>query len=89
MNQTETQKIYLRYMEGVGLRCLARAYHQSIKQIYDSIREHQANLDSQGGQTAQKATHRRPRAERVLPKDNAAVVKPRNKTKHKSKNKNI
>lgn len=48
-------------MDGVGLRCLARVYHQPLKQIYDSIKEYQENLDTRTGAVPTKSGSKRKR----------------------------
>lgn len=37
--------MYIRYMGGVGLRCLSRVYHQPITKIYEALQEHQNKLE--------------------------------------------
>lgn len=46
MNQQDVKHMYIRYMWGVGLRCLSRVYHQPITKIYEAIKEYQNQLNA-------------------------------------------
>lgn len=89
MNQLEKQKIYTRYMDGVGLRCLARVYHQTTKTIYESIKEYQASLNDRTGQRAKKGATKRGRKARVLSSKHEAVDVNIHRKHDKKKNKNL
>ena len=59
--------MYTRYMDGIGLRCLSRVYHQPIKRIYEALKEYQVSLAGGSGTGNKKTRAKRTRPAQVLP----------------------
>jgi 2,4-dienoyl-CoA reductase-like NADH-dependent reductase (Old Yellow Enzyme family) len=68
MNQETIKHIHTRYMQGVGLTCLSRVYHEPITTIFHEIQNYQNKLDSGTNKILTKTNHKRNRKATVRKK---------------------
>jgi hypothetical protein len=86
MNQETIKHIHTRYMQGVGLTCLSRVYHEPITTIFHEIQNYQNKLDSGTDTSLDTNNNQRNRKTRVCSRSGSKVQNTTKRRQTKTEN---